>query len=407
MGINFNITVKKRFKSKKEINPKVVFLILTIAFMGAGIFIICYLANLYVKYQDSKSWDKVSCKIISSKVFSKTSTDSEGRSSTTYDLDIKYSYTYHDKKHYSTLYKLDGNSFAGFRHAAYAARNHNKPGHSSWCYVNPQNPSVAVISRDFPIEWYVIIAMLIFPTVGILLLFVTIGIFTGKISIDNKRQKNKRNHQQAKEKGKLLTFGFSKPTPHWVILAAGMFFVFILFIISHQTSYPKLMNIVTGLVVCIVVIVWVKIFLSEFSKLPKIRIGKKEIIAGRKLEIKWNELEQNSRFFKMSLLAYETIRQERYKSKGQKVKIIENIDIYHEKDCDSDSGKILLAVPAQLPETSTSPLRSVNWKFKVEVVGRSSWALKRQYEYSVTVKHPRPANKTSVPDFENMLDQQQ
>jgi len=92
----------------------------------------------------ARHWPWVPCHIISSRVQS----HSGSKGGTTYSVDIAYRYTVDGKVHTSNRYEFMGGSSSGYSgKAAIVARY--PPGATSRCFVNPDDPTDAVLERDF------------------------------------------------------------------------------------------------------------------------------------------------------------------------------------------------------------------------------------------------------------------
>jgi hypothetical protein len=94
---------------------------------------------------DARDWPTVSCDIISAEL--KSHTDSDG---TRYTLDINYQYTYEEKTYQSNKYTFIPES-KGSRDSKLKIVNRYKHTKEPVCYVNPEDPSEAVLKRGFHI----------------------------------------------------------------------------------------------------------------------------------------------------------------------------------------------------------------------------------------------------------------
>jgi hypothetical protein len=96
-----------------------------------------------LKTLDARDWPAVPCKIISAEL--KTHTDSDG---TSYTFDIDYRYTYDGKTYKSDKYAFIPQA-KGNRKSKLNVINQYKQTQNPLCYVNPENPSEAVLRRGF------------------------------------------------------------------------------------------------------------------------------------------------------------------------------------------------------------------------------------------------------------------
>jgi hypothetical protein len=106
--------------------------------IGACIFFFWFLPT-WQKAQASKHWTATPCTVLSSKVRSHSSDDG-----TTYSIDILYRYTVARKEYKSDRYDIFGGSSSGYDGKAEVVARHPE-GAEAICYVNPENPSEAVL----------------------------------------------------------------------------------------------------------------------------------------------------------------------------------------------------------------------------------------------------------------------
>lgn len=117
--------------------------------IGLGLFIGGCIATWFfsikpiIKTLDARDWPAVPCKIISAEL--ETHTDSDG---TSYTFDIDYEYTYNGKTYKSDKYAFIPES-KGNRKSKLNVVNEYKRTQNPVCYVNPENPSEAVLKRGF------------------------------------------------------------------------------------------------------------------------------------------------------------------------------------------------------------------------------------------------------------------
>ena len=110
---------------------------------------------------DARNWSETPCKIISARV--KTH---KGDDSTTYSIDIFYEYQFRGEKYKSSRYGFIGGSSSG--HSAKAeVVNAYKKAKNPLCYVNPNNPSEAVLKRGFRLGLLLCLFPLPFLAVGL------------------------------------------------------------------------------------------------------------------------------------------------------------------------------------------------------------------------------------------------
>jgi hypothetical protein len=113
---------------------------------------------------DARSWDETGCVVISSEVRSHSSDDG-----TTYSIDILYEYEYDRQIWRSNRYSFVSWSSSGYDGKAEVVEEY-PPGRRTVCYVDPDDPSRAVLSRDFSLSYLVGLFPLIFVGAGLLVM---------------------------------------------------------------------------------------------------------------------------------------------------------------------------------------------------------------------------------------------
>jgi hypothetical protein len=97
----------------------------------------------------ARDWTPVSCTVISSRVQSH-----RGDKSTTYRVDILYSYEFNGREHRSDRYQFMGGSSSGYKGKAGIVRRY-PAGSKRTCYVNPNAPEEAVLERGLTADmWF-------------------------------------------------------------------------------------------------------------------------------------------------------------------------------------------------------------------------------------------------------------
>lgn len=128
--------------------------------VGAGIFYAIALKPA-LKAQAAKTWDKIPATVISSEVGSHRSDDG-----TTYSIDIEYQYTYKGHTYYSDEYDFFSMSSSGYSGKKEVVDKYPS-GKRFYCYVNPEDPNEAVISRELGLMILIGLFPLIFVVIGL------------------------------------------------------------------------------------------------------------------------------------------------------------------------------------------------------------------------------------------------
>lgn len=127
--------------------------------VGLGVFYGMFLRPMMM-IEEAKDWPEVPCTVISSRVKSH-----EGDESTTYSVDIFYSYTVDGREHKSNRYSFMGGSSSGYD-GKKAVVNAHPPGRKTVCYVNPDDPTEAVLERGYTSDLWFGLIPLVFVAVG-------------------------------------------------------------------------------------------------------------------------------------------------------------------------------------------------------------------------------------------------
>lgn len=106
---------------------------------------IVFLVRPALRVQQAKRWQTVPCVIVSSRVRTH-----RGSESTTYSVDILYSYKVGGREYKANRYGFLGGSSSGRRKKSKIVARH-PAGSKAVCYVNPLDPTDAVLNRDFPL----------------------------------------------------------------------------------------------------------------------------------------------------------------------------------------------------------------------------------------------------------------
>ena len=128
--------------------------------VGAGAFYAIGVRPM-LKIQEARHWATVPCTVVSSNVRS----HSGSKGGTTYSVDILYRYEVDGREYRSNQYEFMGGSSSGYDGKA-AIVHQFPPGMKATCYVNPSDPTEAVLEREFTTEMLWGLFPLIFFFVG-------------------------------------------------------------------------------------------------------------------------------------------------------------------------------------------------------------------------------------------------
>ncbi len=151
----------KPIDSKKTGDKIFLFLFgMVFCLVGAGIFYFLTIRTL-MQWYDAREWVPAPCRILHSSVDSHSSS----RGGATYSVNIHYTYTYQEKTFTGNRYNFFGVSSSGYK-GKRAIVDRYPVGSTATCFVNPENPAEAVISRDFSLQYLTGCFGLIFMGVG-------------------------------------------------------------------------------------------------------------------------------------------------------------------------------------------------------------------------------------------------
>ncbi|MDB6015773.1 MAG: hypothetical protein JWR19_262 [Pedosphaera sp.] len=115
--------------------------------VGCGAFYGIFIRPVW-SIQRAKQWPVVPCVVISSEVQSHS-----GDKGTTYSINILYRYEFNGREFKANRYDFMGGSSSGYA-GKQAVVNKYPPGRQAICYVNPDEPTEAVLERGFtPVMW--------------------------------------------------------------------------------------------------------------------------------------------------------------------------------------------------------------------------------------------------------------
>ena len=115
----------------------------------------------FMTYLDARSWPEVRCEVISSSVGSHTS-----KNSTTYSVDIDYRYTVDGREYRSDQFGILNGSSSGRQGKADAVAKYPR-GSQAVCYVNPKDPTEAILDRSPSLLWLIGLIPGLFFIVGV------------------------------------------------------------------------------------------------------------------------------------------------------------------------------------------------------------------------------------------------
>ncbi|NMC62119.1 MAG: DUF3592 domain-containing protein [SAR324 cluster bacterium] len=196
------------------------------------------LAYFFVKYLGIPMYESLfftpqQCKVISSKV---SYDPGDGESGPTYGIDILYSYMVEGKEYQSNKYYIVDSASSGELSKRKIVDNY-PPGNEFTCFVNPKDPSQAVVVPGFNL-------LALLGLLPLSLLFLGIWLF----ALSNKTPKDASEFEGAAKKVKLVTQSSKVFAPEtarkqkaWILFFVALFWngivsIFLVFFIKNRLS---------------------------------------------------------------------------------------------------------------------------------------------------------------------------
>ena len=110
---------------------------------------------------DARSWQPTPCKVLRAEVRSH-----DGDDGTTYSVDIVYEYTFNGQTYKCDRYDFIGGSSSGYKGKAHVVEQY-RTASNPICYVNPKDPSEAILKRGFHAKLLLALFPLPFLLVGV------------------------------------------------------------------------------------------------------------------------------------------------------------------------------------------------------------------------------------------------
>ncbi len=138
----------------RQMNSGCLFLF-CLPFAGVGVFMLGWLAVTLATHLEMKHWEEVPAFIQKTELKKSTSTDSDGHTSTTFQTTATYTYEFGDRHYTSSKVSLHSGSdnLGSYQQRIYQElRQYRQSKDSFRCFVNPENPTKAVLYRDLRLE---------------------------------------------------------------------------------------------------------------------------------------------------------------------------------------------------------------------------------------------------------------
>jgi len=326
------------------------------------------------------SWVETPCEITNAEVT--TNSDSDGD---TYGVSITYRYTFEEVEFSSNKFTVMENfSSSGYRSKEKIVEQYREAG-DTICFVNPQNPSEAVLKRGFhPILFFTLFP---FP-------FILIGLFGMMGKLGTKQTRPDGSPVGSSNKGKGSGFYFEspvetdlqtgskemRPEQKRMFSVLGLTFVnlfwngivsvFIYFIFFEGSFelFPALFITPFVLIGLLILFGWISAILALFNPVPVLRFDSYPIRLGKPTTIQWRFEGQSSRIthLKIKLTGKESATYTRGTDSYTDTQLF-----YHEIVCDTTSraeiaaNSATISIPATLVHSFESSHNSIIWELEL------------------------------------------
>jgi hypothetical protein len=367
----------KGFKTRK---PIVAFCSLFVV-VGFLVFYAMFIRPV-IKIRDARHWPAVPCTVVSSRV---QSHNSDG---TTYSVDILYRYEIRGREYKANRYNFFGVSSSGHSGKARIVRQY-PPGRKTVCYVNPGDPTDAVLFPGFtPTMWF-----------GLLpLLFVVAGAggIVGNLGHGNAPAKLSAGSESSPV---VLKARYSAAAKFFggvciSLLWNGIVSVFLWLAIQMWTGReqgPKwfLTLFLIPFVLVGLAIIWMTVhaFFGLFSPRARLRIDSSTIPPGESAEIQWqfSGRVEKIREFRLLLEGREENDERSGKNSHTNKNVFYTADIIHLADGKSIvSGSALCTVPAGQRVSDADGDQRVVWAIRLKANVHHGADLDDEYPITVT-----------------------
>jgi hypothetical protein len=345
---------------------------------GSGFFYGFFL-RAYFRIQEARSWVETPCTIVSSKVESHT-----GGDSTTYSINMVYSYTVDGVEYKSSRYSFMTGSSSGYS-GKRAVVEANPPGHKTVCYVDPENPIEAVLERGFVADMWFGLIPAVFILVGAGGMFFTVRSMLRKgeeerLGISRKaRDFGRRERTAPSPTGRVTLEPTSSPTGKLIgITVAAVFWngivsVFVWQIVKgwragHGEWFGTIFLIPFMLIGLVLIGGIFYQILALFNPRPRITVSSNAVSLGGMVELDWQFSGRVDRIsdLKITLEGREEATYRRGTNTHTDKEVFREILIAEERDrFNMASGRTTFTIPADTMHSFKAENNEIVWTLKI------------------------------------------
>jgi hypothetical protein len=361
-----------------------------LAFLVIGSIVSFFIIVLpLIRTIQARDWKAVPCTIISSRVQYHSSDDG-----TTYSIDILYRYEIDGREYKANRYTFLGGSSSG-RRGKQKVVNQHPPGAKKICYVNPRDPTDAVLNRGLSPVMFFGLLPLVFVAIGIAGIRGTLrkgsvlternkgGLFSSlPSSVKTSVVLEPKASPFVKFIGGFLVSGF------W----NGIISLFVFHIIEMWRTGDGMRWFLTLFMVPFVLIglgmiaFTIHSFFGLFSPRVRMRASHSPVTLGESVELYW---EFAGRFDKVRDLRLQLEgREERDEGSGKNRRT--NTDVFYTADIaqftnvnDVKSGTVLCTIPKEHSPSDTEGAQRVIWAIRLKAQVEMGADLNDEYPITV------------------------
>jgi hypothetical protein len=378
-----------------------------------GIFLLAGLAAFYaltlrplVAMARARQWQRTPCVVITSEV--RSHSDSDGA---TYSVNILYAYEYGGREYKANRHHFMGGSSSGYEGKARIVRRY-PPGTRTFCYVDPADPTQAVLDRGFTADMLFGLIPLVFVGFGAGALWLVLrhgqGQFLpGAKSAHSPARSGRQAGSPPEEEARLAPRVLKASAPPWLKLLGGILVaafwngivsVFVAEAVQswrrHHPEWFLTIFLIPFVVIGLGLIGFVlHSFLALFNPRPRLTLTPGAVPLGSSFEVKWEFAGRATAIERLHI--HLEGREEAQYRRGTATSTDKSVFAKTEVTKTADrlairSGQARLTLPAGLMHSWKAENNKIVWSLHVH--GDIAWWPDVKLEFPVTVL-PQPTGQ--------------
>lgn len=344
----------------------------------AGTIFLVFCLPVFVRLLLAQSWQQVPCRVLASMV--ECHSDSDG---STYSADIFYTYSFGGREYGSNRYHFMGGSSSG-RAGKVALVARYPAGRETVCYVNPRDPTLAVLERGWQMLY--LVALIPLGIVAVVLLIwrgagrktakVTAALSSGADAAVGDSSwahvRAERGPRELKPSGgpglRFLGIGFF--ALFWNgIIAFPVVAIVKSFLRGRPEWFPAVFISIFVLIGIALLVVAVCAFLALFNPRPRLRLEQAMPHLGEDVELRWKVVGRASRFrgFTITFEGREEASYRRGTSTATDKNVFHTVIVLNTADPrEMQAGRARLCIPATSMHSFAAPNNKIVWTLTVK-----------------------------------------